>query len=73
MTRWTEQAYNDFIAGFGATTGLPRNEAAEYWAAFARQLSDADLRAVEAGGYDAGQEQGHEFNRLYPDRAEETP
>ena len=73
-TRQTEQAQDDFIAGFATATGLPRNEATEQWAWFARQLSDSDLRAVEAGGYDAGLEQGTAYTRLYPALPEEdTP
>ena len=71
MARWTEQTRDDFLAGFATATGLPRNTAAEQWAGFARQLSDADLRMVEAGGYDAGQEQGQEFTRLSPGGEEE--
>ena len=72
MSHWTEQHRDDFLAGFATATGLPRQEATEHWTAVARQLSDPDLRAVEAGGYEAGLEQGREHNTLYPDRREEA-
>ena len=72
MARWTEQTRDDFLAGFATATGFPRNEAVEQWAGFSRQLSHADLRTAEAGGYEAGQEQGQAFIELYPTTGEEA-
>lgn len=56
----------DFLDGFADATGFSREEANEQWAAFSRQLSDAEIKQIEDGGYDAGQDEAEKFRELYP-------
>ncbi len=43
------------------TTGLDAQAASEQWAAFSRQLSDAAIARIEAGGYASGLREGKQF------------
>lgn len=56
----------EFRDGFRIGAGLTSQSAADdHWAWYSRQLSDREREEIEAGGYDAGFEQGTEFRELY--------
>ena len=57
---------SEFLKGFAATIDHTVQEASEQWDAFSRQLSNADIDAIESRGYDAGVEEGEKFNELFP-------
>jgi len=56
---------NDFLRGFAASSGVKKIEAAENWAEFSRQLSDAERTRIESGGYDSGWREAEQFGKLY--------
>jgi len=60
-----EPIVKDFLRGFAASSGVTSREAAEGWAEFSRQLSDAERSLAEAGGYDSGWREGGLFAELY--------
>lgn len=59
-----EFAEEQFIEGFMASSGLSREEAQDHWVAFSRQLTNADRREVESGGYETGLTNGWLWNNL---------
>jgi len=58
------QKYCEFIKGFANGLDVDYPEAREHWAAFSRQLSNADREADEAQGEDRGYELGVEYRKL---------
>lgn len=63
MTHTTETYTTtaEFILGFQSAAGLDRIEADAQWAAYSRQLSDAEIDRIEAGGYESGLDEGARF------------
>jgi len=60
----------EFLRGFATGADVPLIEADEYWAAWSRNLSDAERAAIEALGFGAGMEEGAFFiNSEQPDQA----
>ena len=55
----------NFLRGFAEAAGVKKIEAAENWAEFTRQLSDAERTRIESGGYDSGWREGELFAELY--------
>ena len=55
----------EFIEGFAAATGLDFQQADEQWAGFSRNLSDAEIEREEAGGREAGERNGQQFNAMF--------
>ena len=48
-----------FMRGFAKSSGVPL--AGEVWAAWSRQLSDAQIYRIENGGYASGLHEGERY------------
>jgi hypothetical protein len=59
-----------FLEGFAAVTGFSPREAEEQWAAFSRQLPDAEIVRIEQGGRRAGEREGRKFRAMFPEESE---
>lgn len=55
---------NAFMRAFINETGLDAVSAYDEWAAFSRNLSDAEIRRIESGGTRAGERKGREYNNF---------
>lgn len=62
----------DFLRGFADGGSLGYSQADEQWAAWTRQLSDAERARVEAGGYPKGHEEGVKFAVFHRGEEEES-
>jgi len=56
----------EFLDGFAIGAKLNEAEAGEQWAAHSRQLSDPEIREIEAGGYESGLREGVGYLKMYP-------
>jgi hypothetical protein len=56
----------DFFRAFAMAAWIDWADARGQWAAFTRELSDAEREAIELGGSDAGDEQGERFKECFP-------
>lgn len=63
-----ESIYHEFLAGFGSVTELGRMEADAQWSTWSYQLSDEDRQTIEAGGREAGENEG----KLYAENMKEA-
>ena len=54
-----------FLRGFQSTTGLPAAHADRLWQAFAAMLSNDEIAAIEAGGFESGADCGTQYNEAY--------
>jgi len=56
-----------FLRGFRDAAHLSMQEADDEWAAFSRQVSDAERRRIERLGYTSGLREGRRWAAMYAD------
>lgn len=65
--RTTTMAMTAFLRGFRDAAHLSMQDASEQWAAFSRQVSDAERRRIEQRGYGRGIREGRRWAAMYAD------